>query len=181
MSIAANKVPGVRAAVVWSDKTAALAAEHNGANVLCSGRPRAFARPAIARMVRLAGDALLAKAATRAGYGKIARLEKGGDPDETTYLVTSLTLSPRRSLRAASSDLLKEGLRLGQRRPARPGPGHPAPGRGSADSGDAAAQTALGLVALQRQQYAEAQAALERALSLDPQSETALFCPRSAF
>ncbi len=77
-------------------------------------------------------------------------------------------------LRAASSDLLKEGLRLAN------------DGRldqalatlrqaAAADSGDAAAQTALGLVALQRQQYAEAQAALERALSLDPQSETALF------
>ena len=35
MSIAANKVPGVRAALVWSVKTAGLAAEHNRANVLC--------------------------------------------------------------------------------------------------------------------------------------------------
>ena len=39
MAIAANKVPGVRAAVVWSPETAKLAAEHNKANVLClSGR-----------------------------------------------------------------------------------------------------------------------------------------------
>ena len=39
MSIAANKVPGIRAAVCWSPKTAALASEHNQANVLClSGR-----------------------------------------------------------------------------------------------------------------------------------------------
>ena len=39
MSMAANKVAGVRAAVVWSTKTAALASEHNQANVLClSGR-----------------------------------------------------------------------------------------------------------------------------------------------
>jgi ribose 5-phosphate isomerase B len=39
MCIAANKVKGVRAAVVWSAKTARLAAEHNDANVLClSGR-----------------------------------------------------------------------------------------------------------------------------------------------
>ncbi len=37
MSIAANKIKGVRAAVVWSKETAALAAEHNGANVLCLG------------------------------------------------------------------------------------------------------------------------------------------------
>lgn len=39
MCIAANKVKGVRAAVVWSVETARLAAEHNDANVLClSGR-----------------------------------------------------------------------------------------------------------------------------------------------
>ena len=39
MSIAANKFPKVRAAVAWNVKTAALASEHNKANVLClSGR-----------------------------------------------------------------------------------------------------------------------------------------------
>ena len=39
MSIAANKFAGVRAAVCWSVRTAALASEHNQANVLClSGR-----------------------------------------------------------------------------------------------------------------------------------------------
>jgi ribose 5-phosphate isomerase B len=39
MAIAANKVRGVRAAAVWSNETAKLAAEHNGANVLAlSGR-----------------------------------------------------------------------------------------------------------------------------------------------
>jgi len=35
MGMAANKVPGVRAAVSWNPATAALAAEHNKANVLC--------------------------------------------------------------------------------------------------------------------------------------------------
>ncbi len=35
MGIAANKVRGVRAAVTWNPETAALAAEHNRANVLC--------------------------------------------------------------------------------------------------------------------------------------------------
>ncbi len=35
MAIAANKVSGVRAAVSWNPETAALAAEHNAANVLC--------------------------------------------------------------------------------------------------------------------------------------------------
>ncbi|MBU6399114.1 MAG: ribose 5-phosphate isomerase B [Verrucomicrobia bacterium] len=37
MSIAANKVPGVRAALVWDERTAALARQHNHANVLCLG------------------------------------------------------------------------------------------------------------------------------------------------
>ena len=39
MCISANKINGIRAAVVWDTTTARLAAEHNGANVLClSGR-----------------------------------------------------------------------------------------------------------------------------------------------
>ena len=35
MAMTANKVPGVLAAVTWNEKTAALAAEHNAANVIC--------------------------------------------------------------------------------------------------------------------------------------------------
>jgi ribose 5-phosphate isomerase B len=35
--MAANKVPGIRAALVWSDETAALAREHNDANVVSLG------------------------------------------------------------------------------------------------------------------------------------------------
>lgn len=37
MAIAANKVPGVRAAVAWSEETARLARRHNDANVLAIG------------------------------------------------------------------------------------------------------------------------------------------------
>ncbi|HEX7721539.1 MAG TPA: ribose 5-phosphate isomerase B [Pyrinomonadaceae bacterium] len=37
MAIAANKVPGVRAAVAWNEETARLAREHNNANVLALG------------------------------------------------------------------------------------------------------------------------------------------------
>jgi ribose 5-phosphate isomerase B len=37
MSMAANKVKGIRAAVVHDEKTAALSREHNDANVLCVG------------------------------------------------------------------------------------------------------------------------------------------------
>jgi ribose 5-phosphate isomerase B len=35
--IAANKVPGIRAALVWSEETARLAREHNDANVVSVG------------------------------------------------------------------------------------------------------------------------------------------------
>lgn len=37
MAIAANKVPGVRAAVAWNEESARLAREHNDANVLAVG------------------------------------------------------------------------------------------------------------------------------------------------
>lgn len=37
MAIAANKVPGVRAAVAWNEETASLARRHNNANVLAVG------------------------------------------------------------------------------------------------------------------------------------------------
>ena len=36
-AITANKVPGVRAAVAWSEETARLARQHNAANVLAIG------------------------------------------------------------------------------------------------------------------------------------------------
>ncbi len=35
--MAANKVPGVRSALVWSEETAVLAREHNDANVMSVG------------------------------------------------------------------------------------------------------------------------------------------------
>ena len=37
MAMTANKVPGVRAAVAWSEETARLARQHNDANVLAVG------------------------------------------------------------------------------------------------------------------------------------------------
>ena len=37
MAITANKVPGVRAAVAWSEEIARLARQHNNANVLAIG------------------------------------------------------------------------------------------------------------------------------------------------
>ena len=51
MAIAANKVPGVRAAVAWSPEIARLAREHNDANVLAlGGRMMPFEE--LARIVR---------------------------------------------------------------------------------------------------------------------------------
>lgn len=37
MQIAANKYPGVRAAVAWDEMSARLVKEHNNANILCLG------------------------------------------------------------------------------------------------------------------------------------------------
>jgi len=37
ISMAANKVPGIRAALVWNEETARLAREHNNANIMCMG------------------------------------------------------------------------------------------------------------------------------------------------
>ncbi len=49
MAIAANKIRGIRAAVAWNPRVAALAAEHNGANVLCV--PARFTSPRKAREI----------------------------------------------------------------------------------------------------------------------------------
>ena len=37
MAIKANRFPGIRAAIAWSEKSSNLAREHNNANVLCLG------------------------------------------------------------------------------------------------------------------------------------------------
>ncbi len=38
MSIAANKIKGIRAALCWNEETARLSREHNDTNVLCFGQ-----------------------------------------------------------------------------------------------------------------------------------------------
>lgn len=52
ISIAANKVPGARAALCWNEEITRLAREHNDANVLCFGS-RFIEPEQAARMVRL--------------------------------------------------------------------------------------------------------------------------------
>ena len=51
MAIAANKVPGVRAAVAWNEDIARLAREHNDANVLTLAA-RVTPLPELAKIVR---------------------------------------------------------------------------------------------------------------------------------
>lgn len=51
MAIAANKVPGVRAAVAWNEETARLARQHNDANVLSVGA-RTTSGQEISKIVR---------------------------------------------------------------------------------------------------------------------------------
>src|SRR5215510_4817981 len=51
MAITANKVPGVRAAVAWSEEIARLARQHNNANVLAIGA-RTMPQDDIPKIVR---------------------------------------------------------------------------------------------------------------------------------
>ena len=69
VSIAANKVPGVRAALVHDVTSAHLAREHNHANVLCMGA-RLIGPP-------VAQDALAAWLGAQPGDGRhLARIDK---------------------------------------------------------------------------------------------------------
>src|SRR5499426_1272362 len=51
MEIAANKVPGIRAALAWNEETAELARRHNDANVVAVGG-RTTPRETIDRIIR---------------------------------------------------------------------------------------------------------------------------------
>src|SRR5262249_46722 len=51
MEIAANKIPGVRAALAWNEETAQLARRHNDANVVAVG-DRTTPRETIDRIIR---------------------------------------------------------------------------------------------------------------------------------
>ena len=81
--IAANKVPGVRAALAWNDDTASSSREHNDANVVSVGRPdahRSTRRPGWSR-----GSSRRRSAATSRHARRIAMLadyEKTGDLPE---------------------------------------------------------------------------------------------------
>lgn len=74
MSIAANKVPGIRAAVVHDRQTAVLARTHNWANVLCLGG-RLLAIPEAIAML----DAFLQATPEERHQGRIRKI---GDLEE---------------------------------------------------------------------------------------------------
>ncbi len=75
ISIAANKIPGVRAALVRDPRTARLAVEHNNANILVlPGRP--FSRKKIAPIVKAWLESEFAGGRHGRRVGKITRLEK---------------------------------------------------------------------------------------------------------
>lgn len=77
MAITANKVPGVRAAVGWSEETARLARQHNDANVLAIGA-RTTPPAAIPKIVRAWFDASFEGGRHAARVEKICEVERSG-------------------------------------------------------------------------------------------------------
>jgi ribose 5-phosphate isomerase B len=75
MAITANKVPGVRAAVAWSEETARLARQHNDANVLAIGA-RTTPPDDIPKIVRAWFSTEFEGGRHTARVGKISDVEK---------------------------------------------------------------------------------------------------------
>jgi len=75
MAIAANKVPGVRAAVAWTEETARLAREHNDANVLALGA-RVTAPEELPKIVRAWFNAKFAGGRHALRVDKIREIEQ---------------------------------------------------------------------------------------------------------
>jgi ribose 5-phosphate isomerase B len=77
--IAANKVPGVRAALIWNEDTAALARDHNDANV-CALGARQHSQEEVLELVRIfvAKDFSNDERHVRR-IGKIAHFEQTGE------------------------------------------------------------------------------------------------------
>jgi ribose 5-phosphate isomerase B len=75
MSIAANKFPGIRAALVWDDFTAQMAKEHNDANILVLGG-RILSVEDACRMVGIWLDTAFAGGRHQGRLDKIAQIEE---------------------------------------------------------------------------------------------------------
>jgi RpiB/LacA/LacB family sugar-phosphate isomerase len=81
MAIAANKVPGVRAAVAWSEETARLARQHNDANVLALGA-RTTPEGEIPKIVRAWFETNFEGGRHAGRVEKIRQLEESQSPKE---------------------------------------------------------------------------------------------------
>lgn len=79
MSIAANKIPGVRAAVVHDEMTAQLSRAHNDANVICLSADLLGAR-IMDKLVQVFMDSQFEGGRHARRVAKIAEIEKGHDP-----------------------------------------------------------------------------------------------------
>jgi len=76
MSMAANKIKGIRAALAYNESSAKLAKEHNNANVLCLGG-REFSTEKAKKIVKLFLETHFSKADRhKRRVGEIAEIEK---------------------------------------------------------------------------------------------------------
>lgn len=74
--IAANKVPGVRAALAWSEETATLAREHNDANVISIGSRMHSAEHATALVTAFLATAFSGEARHLRRIGQVTDYER---------------------------------------------------------------------------------------------------------
>jgi len=81
MAISANKIPGVRAAVAWSEETARLARQHNDANVLALGA-RTTPSAQIPNIIKAWFTTDFEGGRHAARVEKISRLERRPSPPE---------------------------------------------------------------------------------------------------
>ncbi len=75
MQIAANKVPGIRAALAWNEETARLSREHNDANIVTIGS-RTTPQEIIAQIIRAFLTTDFAAGRHTRRIEKIAKLEQ---------------------------------------------------------------------------------------------------------
>lgn len=80
MSMAANKVAGVRAAACQDERAAEMSRRHNDANVLCMGA-RLLDEESLLRIARLWLATPFEAGRHSRRVDKIARIEKGQDPN----------------------------------------------------------------------------------------------------
>lgn len=106
MSIAANKVPGARAAVVHTAVEASLARQHNSANILCMGADSISTDDALLCLEAfLEASPLPGRHAAR--VDKINSLEKPNLLDESTLVSSCSMTTPSNSNKWCPEDFLK--------------------------------------------------------------------------